>query len=83
MTITIYLQSGAVAATSKNLRGIVTYSRKHPVETVALGHAPDGAGVLHITWANGAHATADFASFMVMCECVAKRPHMVRSLVYP
>ena len=75
MTITIRDKDFRVVARSHNLRGILDYSRDHPVERVDLFPATNGnpAGTLGVTWTNGATTVADFASYSVMKKWVKAR----------
>jgi hypothetical protein len=63
-----------VASRSRNLRGILTYSREHVVTRVDLfGPHSSGTGTLGLAWADGATCITDFADYTVMREWVAKR----------
>ena len=58
---------------SRNLRGILDYSRRNPVERIDLYGQPLGAGLLGITWINGSSVITEFASFSVMREWTRDR----------
>lgn len=55
-------KAGRAVSRSKNLRGILDYSRKNEVERVDLYPGPQ----LGIAWKNGASMLADFADATVM-----------------
>jgi hypothetical protein len=61
-----------VVSRSRNLRGILEYSRTHFVARIDL-YKHDLEGQLGITWANGSTVITSFASFDVMQRWV-KRP---------
>lgn len=74
MTVVIRDIDFQVASRSRNLRGILEYSRRHPVERVDIWEARGGAAQLGIAWSNGSTCVTDFASFEV-CKrwCAARR----------
>jgi hypothetical protein len=64
-----------VVRTSRNLRGIIGYSRTHAVERVDIyPSSHDCSAQLGIAWADGATCITDFASFEI-CKnwCAARR----------
>ena len=58
---------GNVIHRSKNLRGIMEYTRAMPVEFVNIIKTQDGADVF-IRWICGAVCHTKFASYTVACE---------------
>lgn len=65
---------GKVVARSRNLRGILDYARKSPVESVVIAPSPCGRGTLRVTYHNNARASAVFASFTILRDwCDARR----------
>ena len=62
-----------VVSRSRNLRGILSYSRHTAVERIDLYKAPDGCGQFGITWCDGASCITDFASYNVMADFAKKR----------
>lgn len=74
MDIKIYDNAGACVSRSKNLRGILAYSRAHETERIDLYKPTDGwsGGQFGIAWKDGATAICDFADFSIM-EGFAKK----------
>lgn len=66
-------------ATSRNLRGLLEYARKHPVARVITRrdlHGLTGApsrGALTVIYANGAIGRESFASFHIMIDWTRER----------
>lgn len=69
--------NGRVVARSQNLRGIRAYTQKSALNYIEradlFGPNKQGGGTLGITWADGATALVDFASFTVMRAWVDAR----------
>lgn len=64
---------GHVVSRSRNLRGILEYSRRVPVERIDIWRNPDETAQLGITWTNGSSTITDFASFNVCKQWCASR----------
>jgi hypothetical protein len=62
-----------VVNTSRNLRGILEYTRAHGVERVDIWPGKDKGAQFGITWNNGASTMSDFASATVCQQFFAKR----------
>ena len=59
---------------SRNLRGIMEYTRKHAVQRVDIWPGKDGGAQLGIAWLDGASCITDFASAHVCKQwCAARR----------
>lgn len=67
--------SGHVYSRSKNLRGILDYSRRPFIRVTRLTvmHAGDSGGRLRVDWSNGHHVIAIFASHAVMLQWIKAR----------
>jgi len=72
--ITIYDANMRAVARSRNLRGILTYSRKCTVQRVDIWPAKNGAAQCGIEWVDGATTITDFASFDVCQQWFMSRP---------
>ena len=72
--ITIRDRDFRIVSSSRNLRGIIDYSRRHIVERVDIWPHASGTAQLGITWTNGASVITDFQSSTV-CEqwCASRR----------
>lgn len=65
---------GCIVSRSKNLRGILDYSRRHIVERVDIWPHVSGTAQLGVTWINGASVITDFQSFTVCRQwCTSRR----------
>lgn len=74
--VTIRDSAGAVIHRSRNLRGIMDYSRGVGVaieRADLFAHKGAESGTLGVTWNTGATCMVDFASFEVMREWVNAR----------
>jgi hypothetical protein len=71
--ITIHNVEGKPISTSRNLRGIQEFARKHAVDIVNISALPDGAGTLTIFFSGGYSVTARFNSFTVLESWVRAR----------
>lgn len=73
---TVYL-AGVPVRSSRNLRGARDYARVSPVARADCekrnAHDNDPAGILYITYANGATCAADFSSYRIMVDFVRTR----------
>ena len=65
--------NGRIVRKSKNLRGILDYSRSCSVVRVELTKLPDDAGSMLVIFHNGATSRANFASFSIMQRWVDSR----------
>lgn len=71
-----------VAHRSRNLRGILDYSRNHVVTRIdCYGPHANGTGTLGIAWADGATCITDFADYAVMVQWVKARRRMSGHLI--
>lgn len=74
--ITIVLD-GRVVSQSKNLRGMRDYARKSRVAKIETrkrnAHANDPAGILTVTYRDGARCVAVFNSHAIMIDFVRER----------
>ena len=73
MTVVIRDAEFYVVSTTKNLRGIIEYSRRHRVERVDIWPGKDGGAQLGITWSDDASTITDFVDSTVCREWCAKR----------
>lgn len=65
-------KGGKVVSTSRNLRGIMTYSGKVAPKQITL--TQDGVrGWLSVTWVDGATVQTEFASYHIMVDWVRNR----------
>jgi hypothetical protein len=69
------VKDGKVIRTSKNLRGMRDYARVSPVIGIVTQRDPKNKvrGILTVTYANGAHCVASFASHEIMIDFVRNR----------
>ena len=71
------LLNGRVVMRSRNLRAMRDYARVSPVVRVETrkrkAHASDSAGIMTVTYANGATCAADFASHKLMIDFIRNR----------
>jgi hypothetical protein len=69
------VKNGEVIRTSKNLRGMRDYARVSPVIGIVTQRDPENKvrGILTVTYANGAHCKASFASHEIMIDFVRAR----------
>ena len=75
MDIKIYDKMGVCISWSKNLRGILTYSRENETERIDL-YKPDptrSGGQFGIAWANGSTSICDFADYSIMEKFANKK----------
>lgn len=70
--IKIYDADMRTASTSRNLRGLLEYTRKNEVERVDIWPNKNGAQ-FGVTWRNGASCMSDFADSTVCKAFFAKR----------
>jgi hypothetical protein len=61
-----YFPSGIRAFTSRNLRGLIDYGRKHGIVKVSLGDCISGDGLYRAEFGNGVVCSGSFASPSVM-----------------
>lgn len=66
-------KGGRVVSTSRNLRGIVTYSRKVAPKQITLDRDGDTRGWLYVEWCDGASVHTEFASYHIMVDWVRNR----------
>jgi hypothetical protein len=64
--VTGYFPSGIQAFTSRNLRGLIDYGRKHGITKVTLGDCTSGDGLYRAEFSNGVVCNGSFASPSVM-----------------
>lgn len=76
MTVDVILD-GKIVASSQNLRAIIRYSSKHPIDRVAIHETKDSGAKIAIYWTNGAACLTDFVSFSV-CKEWCKRSRTIR-----
>jgi hypothetical protein len=80
--ITIRNADFRIVATSRNLRGLLTYARTvAPVSRVDLYENKPGAtwgSQFGITFADGSSSISDFAQFSILCEWVETRRKLSR-----
>lgn len=75
--VIIYDSKGKPVSRSKNLRGILEYSRKHSVAKIRLvRHTEGGGGTLLLRWRNGSLVSAPFADWSVLNSWVHARKHL-------
>ena len=69
--------NGSVIRRSRNLRGMRDYARTSPVVKIETrkrrGHENDPAGVMLVTYANGATSQAEFNSHAIMIDWIRDR----------
>lgn len=72
---TAVIKNGAIVKRSKNLRGMLDYSRVSPVVRVATMRNKDlpVRGDLLVEYLNGAYCSASFASYHIMIDFVRNR----------
>lgn len=74
MTVVIRDAAFNVVSKTKNLRGILDYSRTHRVDRIDFWEeGVKGTGQLGITWVNGSSTITDFADAGVMRRWVRGR----------
>ena len=64
---------GQVIHRSKNLRGILDHARRTWVQQAVAAPAPDGKGILHVTFGDGSTCQTAFADFTVLCWWLGSR----------
>ena len=67
---------------SKNLLGIIEYTRAHAVERVDIWPRKDGEALVGIAWENGSTTTVDFASFVVAKEFFKSRRRFGHPIIH-
>ena len=70
--VKIYDKDLRTISTSRNLRGILEYTRKNTIDRVDIWPTESGAQ-FGITWLNGSFCISDFADAMVCKAFFAKR----------
>lgn len=68
MTVIIRNAEFRIVAQSRNLRGIIDYSRSHAIERIDLYKGPQ----LGISWVDGASCITDFADVTVMHKWIER-----------
>lgn len=63
-TVEVFNNGGTVSR-SKNLRGILTYARKHGMERVGVTEERDGGALVAFLFKNGARCLVMFRSYTV------------------
>lgn len=77
--VVIYNDNGMPIRSSKNLRGILDYSRTNWIKEALATRNPspnartEGEGILTVVWGNGSFCTANFASFECLCDFLKNR----------
>lgn len=73
--IKIYDKSLKLVSYSRNLRGILQYSRQHLTNRIDLYKGSNGwsGGQFGIEWENGSTSICDFADFSIMQAFAKKR----------
>lgn len=66
-------KGGRVAATSRNLRGILDYARHHSVVKATVRRKRGGEGEVTFAFYDGAHSTVRFASYSLLLRWIANR----------
>lgn len=61
-----YFPDGKIAFQSQNLRGLITYGRKHGIVCAELGDCISGDGLYKVTFSNGVVCKGTFADPSVM-----------------
>ena len=61
-----HFPDGKIAFRSQNLRGLITYGRKHGIKLAELGDCISGDGLYTVTFHNGVTCKGAFASPSVM-----------------
>lgn len=79
--VIIYDSNMKPVSHSRNLRGILDYSRKHAVAKVRLTQYKIVGGMLHIEWMNGATVCTIFASWTVLKSWVRGRKNLRGALL--
>ena len=71
--IEIVAPDGAVMHRSKNLRGVLDHARRSWIEEAVAYPAPEGRGVLQVTYGDGCTCHTEFASYEVLCGWLRAR----------
>lgn len=71
--VLIYNRNGQVVSQSKNLRGILDYTRKHPLRNVFASELPKGRGHLRLIWNHGEICNTEFESFTALLTWLESR----------
>ena len=80
--ITIRDSDFCIVSTSRNLRGIIDYSRTHTVKRVDIWPHASGTAQLGITWSNDSSAITDFQSFTVCKQWCASRRRFPAAVIH-
>lgn len=67
------IKNGKVVARSQNLRGVISYARKHLVENVSIHQGKNGDGQYHITFSDGAAVQGRFAAYSILLDWITSR----------
>lgn len=62
-SVTVYNDDGVPVARSQNLRGVLTYARRHPVKRASVYASGDGKAFVAFHFVNGSTCRGQFASF--------------------
>ncbi|WP_426050367.1 hypothetical protein [Brevundimonas sp. SL161] len=73
MSVVVYNVDGEPVARSRNLRGILTYARRHPVKRASVYAKGDGRAFVAFHFRGDAFARVEFESFIVAGDWVASR----------
>ena len=73
MTVTVFNAHGEPVARSRNLRGILTYARRHPVKRASVYAKGEGRAFVVFIFQGDAESRVDFESFTVARQWVAGR----------
>ena len=71
--IEIVASDGTVMHRSKNLRGVLDHARRSWVEEAVAYPAPEGRGLLKVTYGDGCRCRTEFGSFQVLCDWLRAR----------
>ena len=66
-------KGGSIIRRSVNLRGLIAYCGKVPVDYVSVRRDSDGGAIMSIEWNDGATARVSFADFIVAQRFVITR----------
>lgn len=73
MTVTVYNAHGEPVARSRNLRGILTYARRHPVKRASVYAKGEGRAFVVFIFQGDAESRVDFESFTVAGDWIESR----------
>lgn len=71
--VIIYDRNGAVVSRSKNLRGLLEYSRRVCLDKVSIEKTAHGEGIVRLTFGSGATVETMFASYSVLVDFLNAR----------